>query len=159
MFRDMRRIKQQLSDQETVEIFEKGTSGTLALLGDDDYPYSLPISYVYADGKFYFHCAKAGHKIDAIMKSSKASFSVIAQDLIGPEKFTTYFKSAIAFGKIRILETEEEILSAIRVLSAKYNSDDKAGMEREINSNYASLCMLELTVEHMTGKQSIELVD
>lgn len=76
-FREMRRKRQQLSDAESIDILKKSTSGTLALLGDDDYPYAVPISYVYQEGKLYFHSALAGHKVDAIRKCDKASFCVI----------------------------------------------------------------------------------
>lgn len=113
MFREMRRNKQLLSNNESVEILKNGTSGVLALLGDNEYPYAVPISYVYDNSKIYFHGAKSGHKIDAIRKCNKASFCVIAQDEIHPEKYTTYFKSVITFGKIRILEDENEIRQAI----------------------------------------------
>ena len=80
MFREMRRIKQLLPEDTAKEILARNTGGTLALLGDDDYPYAVPMSYVYADGKIYFHCAKEGHKIDAIRNHDKASFCVIDQD-------------------------------------------------------------------------------
>lgn len=40
----MRRFKQELSAEETLAILERGTSGVLALSGDDDYPYAVPIS-------------------------------------------------------------------------------------------------------------------
>ena len=106
MFREMRRKKQQLSEVETAEILKRGTSGTLALFGDGGYPYAVPISYVFANGKIYFHGGKQGHKLDAVSRNPKASFCVIDQDLVVPEKYTTYFRSAIVFGTIRILETE-----------------------------------------------------
>ena len=51
MFREMRRFKQLLSNEAAVEILERNTGGTLALPGDEDYPYAVPISYVYVDGK------------------------------------------------------------------------------------------------------------
>ena len=92
-FREMRRKRQQLSDAESIDILKKSTSGTLALLGDDDYPYAVPISYVYQEGKLYFHSALAGHKVDAIRKCDKASFCVIEQDAVQPEKYTTFFRS------------------------------------------------------------------
>ena len=98
IFREMRRKKQELSRQEIADILHKGTSGVLALLGDNDYPYAVPISYVYDDGKIYFHSAKSGHKIDAIQRTEKASFCVIDKDLVVPEEYTTYFRSVIAFG-------------------------------------------------------------
>ena len=68
-FREMRRKRQQLAEEESIAILEKATAGTLALLGDNDYPYAVPISYVYHDGKLYFHSALAGHKVDAIRKA------------------------------------------------------------------------------------------
>ena len=95
IFREMRRKKQELSQQEVADILHKGTPGVLALLGDNDYPYAVPISYVYDGGKIYFHSAKSGHKIDAIQKTAKASFCVIDQDLVVPEEYTTYFSSVI----------------------------------------------------------------
>ena len=93
IFREMRRKKQELSRQEIADILHKGTSGVLALLGDNDYPYAVPISYVYDDGKIYFHSAKSGHKIDAIQRTEKASFCVIDKDLVVPEEYTTYNRS------------------------------------------------------------------
>lgn len=158
MFREMRRKKQILSNKENIEILEKGTSGVLALLGDDEYPYAVPISYVYENFKIYFHGAKTGNKIDAIRKCSKASFCVIAQDEIFPEEYTTYFRSVIAFGKIRILKDENEIREAIEKLAIKYHPTD--GIEnrnQEIAREWELLCMMELSVEHMTGKEAIEI--
>lgn len=159
MFREMRRNKQLLSNNESVEILKNGTSGVLALLGDNEYPYAVPISYVYDNSKIYFHGAKSGHKIDAIRKCNKASFCVIAQDEIHPEKYTTYFKSVIIFGKIRILEGENEIRQAIEKLAIKYYpKDDEVNRNQEIAKEWKALCMIELSAEHMTGKEAIEIV-
>ena len=157
MFRKMRRYTQQLPDNEAVEILEKGSSGTLAVLGDEGYPYAVPISYVYADGKLYFHCAKEGHKLDAIRSCDKASFCVIAEDNVVEEEFTTYFKSVIAFGKIRILENAAEIRSAIEILSDKYCHVGIAARNKEIDGAMNRLCMLEFTIEHLTGKEAKEI--
>lgn len=154
MFREMRRTNQQLSKEETIQMFEKGTSGTLALLGDEDYPYAVPISYVYVDGKLFFHGAIEGHKIDAIRKHNKASFCVIEKDDVIPEKFTTYFRSAIAFGKITILEDESQKQFAIEKLGEKYSADFKEEMLQAIERAYPRFCMIELDIEHMTGKSS-----
>ena len=66
----MRRKKQELSPQENADILYRGTSGVLALSGDEDYPYAVPMSYVYDGEKIYFHCAKSGHKLDAIQKNA-----------------------------------------------------------------------------------------
>ena len=129
-FRPMRRKRQQLSDAEAADILRHATSGVLALLGDEGYPYAVPLSYVFvelpseADGqsaealglparRLIFHSAVAGHKVDAIRSCPKASFCVVEQDQVSEERFTTLFRSAIAFGRIRILADDAEKLEAI----------------------------------------------
>lgn len=159
MFRSMRRKRQELFAEETIKILENGTSGVLAVMGDEDYPYAVPISYVYADSKIYFHGAKAGHKIDAIKNHDKVSFCVIAEGHIVPEEYTTYFRSAIAFGRIRILEDETEMRESIEKLALKYHpTDNVKHREDAIEREWKPLCVMEMSIEHMTGKEAIELV-
>lgn len=159
MFREMRRKRQLLNEKENIDVLARGTAGVLALLGDDDYPYAVPISYIYDNSKIYFHGAKAGHKIDAIKKCSKASFCVIDQDNIIPEEYTTYFRSVIAFGRIRILDDEKEKREAIEKLAIKYYpNNSEANREKSINKEWDPLCMMEFSIEHLTGKEAIEMV-
>ena len=159
MFREMRRKKQRLSKEECDRILYNGTSGVLALHGDDGYPYAVPVSYVYDGEKLLFHSAKNGHKIDAILKNAAASFCVIDQDQIVPEEYTTYFRSIIAFGKIRILEDDAEKRSAIEKLAVKYAPDDTAeNRNNAIDREWKLLCMMEMEIEHLTGKQAIEMI-
>ncbi len=158
MFREMRRSKQALSHQECVAILNKCTSGVLAVSGDDDYPYAIPISYVYDGTKLYFHSAKSGHKLDAIKRNSKVSFCVIDQDQVVPEEYTSYFRSVILFGKMRIIEDEQEKRSAIEMLAIKYAPNDtQTARQKAIDKDYKPLCMMELVIDHMTGKEAIEL--
>lgn len=157
MFRDMRRFKQLLPNDEAVKLLEENTSGVLALLGDEDYPYAVPLSYVYSDNKIYFHCAKTGHKVDAVKKCDKASFCIIAQDQVVEEKYTTYFKSVIAFGRVKLLTTADEMLEPISLLAAKYAPNDPDGRQKEIEREFDRMYMIELDIEHLTGKQCIEL--
>ena len=159
MFREMRRKKQLLSSEEAAAILNRGTSGVLALLGDGGYPYAVPISYVYMDGKLYFHSAKSGHKLDAIRRCEKASFCVIDQDQIIPEEYTSYFRSVIAFGRGRILEDEGEKRAAIEKLALKYAPDSTVEDRKQvIQKEWEPLCMLEMELDHVTGKEAIELV-
>lgn len=159
MFREMRRKNQLLSEEISREVLQRNTSGVLSLMGDEGYPYGVPMSYVLAGDKIFFHCAKEGHKIDAIRKEEKASFCVIDQDKIVSEEYTTYFRSVIAFGSVHILENEDEKRKAIRILAEKYSGDQGAeGIEREIDEHFANLCMLQFDMEHLTGKESVELV-
>lgn len=102
MFRDMRRKKQALSRQEADEILDRQTHGVLALAEEGDYPYAVPLSYVRSGSTLYFHCAKTGHKLDCIRSNPKASFCVVDQDQVLPSRYTTAFRSVIAFGTVEI---------------------------------------------------------
>lgn len=158
MFREMRRNKQALSTEECIAVLNNGTSGVLAVAGDDDYPYAVPMSYVYHDSKIYFHCAKTGHKLDGIMRNNKVSFCVIDKDQVVPEKYTSYFRSVITFGKARILEDLTEKRAALEILAERYSPEQVEGRKKEINNSIDRVCMVELAIEHMTGKEAIELI-
>lgn len=156
-FREMRRKRQMLSAKESEEILRRMTNGTLALHGDGGYPYAVPVSYVYSNGRIYFHTATQGHKADALMRNDKVSFCVVEQDDVKPAEFTTYFRSVIAFGKARILTDETEKRAALQLLADKYSSG-MPGLEAEIAKGFRHLLMVEIDIEHLTGKESIELV-
>ena len=159
MFREMRRNRQLLSREETEAILRAGSSGVLALSGDEGYPYAVPISYVYHNGKLYFHCARDGHKLDAIARCPKTSFCVVEQDQVEPLKYTTLFRSVIAFGTIRVLEDEGEKYAAVEALALKYAPVDTPDRREEyIRKDWAPLCVLEMDIQHLTGKEAIELV-
>lgn len=154
----MRRKRQQLSDEESYAILQKATSGTLALLGDGGYPYAVPISYVYSEGKLYFHSALSGHKVDAIRCCDRASFCVVAQDDVKPALYTTFFRSVIAFGRIHIVDDEAEKLAAARLLGNRYNPHQDEALQKELENGLARMLVIRLDIEHLTGKESIELV-
>lgn len=156
MFREMRRKNQQIPHEEAVQMLQRATSGVLALSGDDGYPYALPMSHLYQDGKLYFHCAADGHKIDAIRRCGKASFCVIAQDEVIEETFTTHFRSVIAFGRIRIMEDENEKRAAIAALAERFSPGRDSS--REIEGSIRHMHMLVMDIDHMTGKEAKELM-
>ena len=159
MFREMRRKKQALPEPECFAVLDRNTAGVLALSGDGGYPYAVPISYVRDCGRILFHSAKSGHKLDAVARCERASFCVIDRDQVVPEEYTTYFRSVIAFGRIRLLEAPEEKRRAIELLARRYAPEDTpANRDAAIDREFAPLCMLELSIEHLSGKEAIELV-
>ena len=159
MFREMRRKNQQLLQEECDRILQVATSGVLAVDGDDDYPYAVPLSFAYDDGRLYFHVAKNGHKLDALRRNPKASFCIIEQDKVVPEKFTTYFRSVIAFGSVRIIDDDVEKRHGLDLLADKYSPGESAeSREKEISGLSNALYVLVMDIEHMTGKEAKELV-
>ena len=159
MFRKMRRFKQELSAEDTIKIFENGSYGTLAVLGDDDYPYAVPINYVYADGKLYFHCATQGHKLDAVRSNANASFCVVSQDKVIPERLTTIYESAIAFGRARVIDDDAEMRKALEYVAQKYSAVNGEKNKDEIEKHLNAVSVIVLEVEHMSGKASMDIIN
>ncbi|MBQ7174712.1 MAG: pyridoxamine 5'-phosphate oxidase family protein [Lachnospiraceae bacterium] len=158
MFREMRRSKQYLDKEECEDILKRGSHCVLAFAGDDGYPYALPISYAYEDGRIYMHGAGAGHKIDSIRRNDKVSFTVVDQDLNVPSELTIYFRSVVCFGRARILTDEEEKIHCCRLVAGKYSPGFEEKAEASIARQLHAMGCIEIAIEHMTGKQAIELV-
>ena len=152
MFREMKRKERQLSAELTEKILNKCTSGVLSVIGDDGYPYGVPVSYAYSDGKIFFHCAKEGHKVDAIKNNPKVSFTVIAQDDVIPEKYGTDFASVIAFGRASFVEDPEEMLRSHIPIIEKYSNEYYDGGIEYFNKAKAAMRMVKIDIEHITGK-------
>ena len=160
MFREMRRFKQQITTEECKKVLKEEKRAAFSVIGDEGYPYTIPINFYYdeADNIIYFHGAKSGHKIDAIKNNSKVSISIIDQEDVIEEELTTYFRSIILFGKAKILQDDDEIYQAVNALGLKYCNDEVA-VEKEIQREWKALCCIEITIEYLTGKQAIELVN
>ena len=158
MFREMRRKSQLLSPDECLAVLERGTSGVLAVHGDGGYPYAVPLSYAYGEDRLWFHCARDGHKLDAIARDPRVSFCVVDRDQVVPPEYTTYFRSVVLFGRARVLEDPSEIRSALERLALRYFPEDspehrRGVLEREL----PAVAVVEVAVEH-PGKEAVELV-
>lgn len=151
MFRKMRRHKQEIPEEECVEILKNEPRGVLALLGDYEYPYALPMSHVYVDGKIYFHGAKEGHKNDAVKNSSKVSYCVMDRGVKQKDSWWYTFKSVIVFGKIRILTDDDEKIDKLTYLGNKFFPTPEE-TENEINRMLDKTEVFEITIEHISGK-------
>ena len=153
MFRPMLRKRQQLPEEECVQILKEQLRGVLSLLGDDGYPYGVPLNHYYCeeDGKLYFHCAKVVHKIDAIRGCEKASFCVCDEGYRKEGAWSLYIRSVIVFGRIEFVEDRDVIYRIARALSYKF-TDDEAFIQKEIDRFGKGTMMFALVPEHMTGK-------
>ena len=153
MFRKMNRIKQQLSREESIAILKAEPRGVLSLIGDNGYPYGIPMDHWYCekDGCLYFHCGKKGHKIDAIHGCDKASFCVMDQGYRKEGEWALNIKSVIVFGRIQFVEDFGEAMSIVRQLSLKYTGDIDY-IDWEIQQSGKNTMVFRLVPEHITGK-------
>ena len=153
MFREMLRKKQQLTQEECIRILKEELRGVLSVLGDDGYPYGVPINHYYCeqDGKLYFHGGKKGHKIDAVRRYDKASFCVYDDGFRRDGEWPLHIKSVIVFGRIEFVEDRETVYQISRELSHKF-TDDESYIDREISQSGPGTLLFALVPEHISGK-------
>ena len=153
MFREMRRAKQQLSREECIEILKSEPRGILSVLGDDGYPYGLPMTHYYNEktGTLMFHGAPVGHKADAMRACDKVSFCVHDEGYRKEGDWSLNIRSVIVFGRVRFIEDPEEMAAFCRSLCDKFTDDPKFFPEMFASAAHRMLCF-EIVPEHMTGK-------
>ena len=153
MFRPMRRAKQQISEAECVRVLREEKRGVLSMLGEDGYPYGIPMNHWYSpeDGKIYFHGAKTGHKIDALSACSKVSYCVWDAGYRKEGEWSLNINSVVVFGRIRLVTDESKAREIAANLCRKF-TDDEAYLRRELENALPRVQCLELTIDHMTGK-------
>lgn len=153
MFKEMRRKDRMIDIKECQNILEKTEYGTLATIGEDGYPYSIPLSYCYIDNTVYFHCAGTGKKLSDLEFNHKVSFSVVGDIENIPDKFTTKFESVILFGKAVIAEGNDKE-RALLGLVKKYSPNFYEQGKQYISKAAAATTVVKISIEHMTGKAS-----
>lgn len=155
MARNMRRFRQQLSAETVERILRGGKYCVMAVSGDEDYPYAVPINYVYDGTSIYIHSAAQGHKIDALRRNPKCSLCIVDKDDVIPEEFTSYFRSVIVFGTAHFVESTEDKTIALRQLCEKYSPGIDS--EAEIARFIKTVCIIRIDIDCFSGKEAIEL--
>ena len=156
MFREMKMKHKMLSEEACINILKSQDTGVLSVIGDNGYPYGVPLNYVYQNNCIYLHGARKGHKISSIMKESKACFTIITQNEIVAKKFSTNYRSIIIFGKTRILKDEKEkkivLMALVKHISSNFIKEGEEVIEKLCNGT----SIIEFAIEHMTGKANKE---
>lgn len=152
MFHEMRRKERLLPNEETEAILNKAEYGVFSTIGEDGYPYGVPVNYVFYNGNIYFHCASdAGHKLDNIKYNPNVSFTVVTDSKIIPENLTTGYSSVIVFGKASFAEGEEAkaaLLKLVEKLAPNFIEKGKICIE----SGKMPASVIKITPEYTTGK-------
>ena len=153
IFREMQRKKQQLTREECIKILSEEPRGVLSVIGDEGYPYGMPMNHWYCpeDGRLYFHSAMTGHRVDALDKCSKASFCVYDSGYRREGEWSLNIKSVIVFGRVETVSDTAKAEDIVRRLSLKY-TDDTEYIEKEIKQALDHTLVFALIPEHITGK-------
>ncbi|MCK5757832.1 MAG: pyridoxamine 5'-phosphate oxidase family protein [Clostridiales bacterium] len=150
-FREMRRSDRQIFNLDIEDILLRGEYGILSTVSETGYPYGVPVNYVYHNNRIFFHCAKTGFKIDNISYDEKVSFCVVVDTELMPEKFSTKYKSVIAFGTAS--EATGDIKKeALFGLVKKYSPDFMGKGRNYVEIEHSGTALIKIDIQHMTGK-------
>ena len=154
MFRKIRRFKQEMPAEECRELLKTQVRGVLSLLGDDGYPYAIPINFFYDEpaGKIYFHGAHAGHKVDALRACDKICFTVYGNETVKDEAWAPYMQSAVVFGRCHMREYSPESMEKIKRFAMKYYPEESM-VDQEIADTGRAVQLYEIDIEYITGKE------
>jgi len=157
MFRELTRKNRALSREECVAILREEKRGVLSVLGDEEYPYGMPMNHLYCveDGCLYFHCGRGGHRLDAVRKHDKVSFCVMDQGKSEAGEWALRFRSVIVFGRMEVVEDPDTVIAMTRRLCYKF-TDDEGYIRQEIENFAHKTVLLKLFPEHICGKRVTE---
>ncbi|WP_022664043.1 pyridoxamine 5'-phosphate oxidase family protein [Desulfospira joergensenii] len=166
MFRKIRRKEKQLTTDDCNEILRAAEYGTIATMGEDGYPYAIPLNFIYHKGSIYFHCAKTGHKLENIHYCPNVSFNVVKDVFVVPiiseskfKGFDTNFNSVTIFGRAVEVFGDEKV-EGLQVLFKKFLSREDSQMHKEEGMKYIEKSLnrtklIKIEIKHMTGKKGI----
>ncbi len=154
MFRPMRRIKQQVSEDECKRILKEETRAAFSVIGDDGYPYTVPVDYYYDedDNRIYIHGAREGHKIDAVKRCDKVCFTVWNQGYKTEGGWEWNSTSVVIFGRAKLLDDREFWEDKLRKMAFKYYPTAEEAQAEMKKPSVNSVQMIAIDIEHMTGK-------
>lgn len=153
MFRELARKKKEISREDCIKILKNEKRGVLSVIGENNYPYGMPMNHFYndEDGYIFFHCGKAGHRLDSLKKNNKVSFCVYDEGFINDGEWALNIKSVIVFGKIEIIDDIETVIDISEKLSLKFTNDEEY-IHSEIEKYAKGTLILKLVSEHICGK-------
>jgi len=147
-------VKQPMTLNETRDLLYRALVGRLGT-SKDDQPYVIPMCFIYYEDKIYFHCATQGRKLTNIRANPKVCFQVDEHCLVPsslPCDFTMHYRSALAFGKVRLLMNPKEKLKILKLMMKKYDVTKLAKPLDESMINGVEVG--EISVEEITGKKN-----
>lgn len=156
MFRELRRKDRALSLDEAKAFLEKEECGVLSVIGDDNYPYGVPVNYAFVGDCIFIHGFLDGHKIDAVENHPKVCFTVFGDTEVSPEEISTNYTSVIVFGNAEILPLEDEAgrQAALEAILFKYCPKEERTISY-LHQNKMQTNVIKVNIEHMTGKRRV----
>ena len=154
MFRDLARKNKRLPHETCIALLKDERRGILSVHGEDGYPYGMPMNHFYneADGCLYFHCGRAGHRLDALKANDKVSYCVMDKGVRPEGEWAYDVQSVIIFGRVEIIDDWATMVDITTRLSRLFPCGEEY-IRKEIAQSGKGPLLLKLTPEHICGKR------
>lgn len=146
----VRRRDRLLGYEKALELLEGGEYGFLAFGGASG--YGIPLNFVLSGNRIYFHCAPEGEKLRRLAGNQEVCFCVVGHTAPQAAKFTTLYESVLVFGRLSLVEEEEELMRALECLVEKYSPDYKEIGKKYAEKSFHRTAVLRLDMERFSGK-------
>jgi uncharacterized protein len=155
----VRRADKLMAEARARETLERGFCGRLATVGEDGWPYCVPLLYVCMDGEIFVHNTRAkGHLRTNVDHEARVCFEIDeAGEVFAYGRFecdsTVAYRSIVAFGRIRVVEdlkTRERFFDALMAKYAKKDWKRPKGFYPRIDQ----ITLYAITIERMSGKET-----
>ena len=155
-----------MADRDEMEqLLATAEHGYMGIVSPDGWPAVVPLNFVYADGRIYFHGAMEGEKMAALAEGPRVTFTVAEDFSIVPSYFrdpklacpaTQYYKCVMIRGRARVVGDVEEKARALQAIMEKLQPE---GGHEPITASSAlyrkslrTTAVVAIEVERMTGK-------
>ncbi len=122
----------------------------------EDALYIVPVGFVYAGGRIFFHTCSEGMKMEALRRNQNVCFEV--DEALSD---TTMYKSVIVFGTAEIIDDKEDMIPYLQKLIDKYRVPllfdeymKKPGRNRESEMKAVRICVV--APKKITGRKFVQ---
>ena len=150
----MRRKDRETPEKFALAMVDKCIYASLATVGEDGYPYALPLSIVRDGRSIYFHCAPGGRKINNLKNQPEVCLVCVGDTFAPEDEFTVKYESAIVFGRAEEVVSDEEKIQALRLLSLRHTPGNMADFDKAIKNSLGRTAVWKIEIASLTGKRN-----
>jgi len=160
----LRRTDKAMDEARARALLAAGYAGRLATVGDDGWPYCVPLLYVWMDGEVWVHnTAAMGHLRANVDHEARVCFEIDEPgETFAYGRFecdsSVAYRSVVAFGRIRVVAERADKQRFCEGLMAKYARPDwdkpEAQRPKGFFPRLDQITVYAIAIERITGKET-----
>jgi nitroimidazol reductase NimA-like FMN-containing flavoprotein (pyridoxamine 5'-phosphate oxidase superfamily) len=156
----VRRADKLMPEARAREVLERGFCGRLATVGEDGWPYCVPLLYIFMEGEIFVHNTRAkGHLRANVDYEARVCFEVDEPGEVFPYgRFecdsSVAYASVVVFGRIRVVEDLPARQRFFNALMAKYAKGRWDERPKGFYPRIDQITLYAIAIDRLTGKET-----